>query len=116
MYAIVQSGSGQHRVAKGKKFITWFAQSSHLKANDSVTIDKVLGFGKEGSFVSGSPFVDGVVKCKVVRAFKQDKVLVFKKHRRKRYRRLNGHRQQCVELLCEKIDCKATKSKVKAKG
>ena len=106
MYAIVQSGGRQHRVAKGEKFITWLPDGLKFKTDDSVKMDKVLGFGNKDSFVFGTPFVNGVVKCKVVRAFKQDKILVFKKHRRKRYRRLNGHRQQCVELLCEKIDCK----------
>ena len=106
MYAIVQSGGRQFKVSCGEKIITSLKDPFQFEAGKLVKIDTVLGFGDGNTFKVGSPFVGGVVHFKVLRAFKQNKVLVFKKNRRKRYRRLNGHRQQCVELICEKIDCK----------
>ncbi len=106
MYAIIQSGGRQYKVSPGEKITTYHKDCFKLEANQPVKIDKVLGFGDNNTFKAGSPFVDAVAHFKVLRAFKQKKVLVFKKNRRKRYRRLNGHRQQCVELVCEKIDCK----------
>lgn len=106
MYAIVQSGGRQYRVSRGEKIITYLKDSSKFEPNEAIKIDTILGIGDGDNFRTGSPFVDAVAHFKVLKSFKDKKVLVFKKNRRKRYRRLNGHRQQCVELVCEKIDCK----------
>jgi large subunit ribosomal protein L21 len=64
-----------------------------------VTLDKVLVWSDGDSVEVGQPFVEGkAVSAEVVRHGKDDKVIVFKKKRRKGYRRTRGHRQQFTEI------------------
>ena len=109
MYAIMQSGGKQYKVSVNSKVtldIQKESDLSKLKAGNVVKFNKILGCGDGGKFVSGNPFIEGEVHLKVLKVFKDKKVLVFKKNRRKRYRRLNGHRQTYISFSCDKINCK----------
>jgi large subunit ribosomal protein L21 len=101
MYAIVDIAGQQHKVKKKQKIYV-----HRLKAAEGsqVEFNKVLLVDNEGAVSVGMPFVDGTrVAAKVVAHVKDDKVLVFKKKRRKGYKRLNGHRQYLTELLIHGI-------------
>ncbi len=101
MYAIVDIAGQQHKVKKKQKIYV-----HRLKAAEGsqVEFNKVLLVDNEGTIAVGMPFVDGTrVAAKVVAHVKDDKVLVFKKKRRKGYKRLNGHRQYLTELLIHGI-------------
>lgn len=101
MYAIVDIAGQQHKVKKKQKIYV-----HRLKAAEGsqVEFNKVLLVDNEGAIAVGMPFVDGTrVAAKVVAHVKDDKVLVFKKKRRKGYKRLNGHRQYLTELLIHGI-------------
>ena len=64
-----------------------------------ITVDRVLLVADGDTVKVGTPVVDGAqVKASVVKHFKDDKVLVMKKHRRKDYKRKNGHRQQYTQV------------------
>ena len=89
MYAIVEIKGQQFKAEEGK-----FLYVHHLgdvKQGDAVEFEKVLLLDVDGDVKIGAPAVEG------------DKVLVFKKKRRKGYRRLNGHRQQFSKVLIKKI-------------
>ena len=101
MYAIVDIAGQQHKVSKKQKIYV-----HRLKAAEGsqVEFNKVLLVDNEGAISVGMPFVDGTrVAAKVVAHVKDDKVLVFKKKRRKGYKRLNGHRQYLTELMIQGI-------------
>jgi large subunit ribosomal protein L21 len=101
MYAIVDIAGQQFKVSKGQKL-----KVHRLEAEEGkhVELDNVL-LVSDGKTVSvGTPKVDGVrISAKVLSHGKGDKVLVFKKKRRKGYQKLNGHRQQLTELWIEAI-------------
>ena len=101
MYAIVDIAGQQHKVKKKQKIYV-----HRLKAAEGsqVEFNKVLLVDNEGAVSVGMPFVDGTrVAAKVIAHVKDDKVLVFKKKRRKGYKRLNGHRQYLTALLIHGI-------------
>jgi large subunit ribosomal protein L21 len=101
MYAIVDIAGKQYRVEKDK-----FVYTDHLQANEgeSISFDKVLLLDDNGKVSVGLPTVTGVkVSAKVLEHVRGDKVLVFKKKRRKGYRKLNGHRQDYTKVLIEGI-------------
>ena len=99
MYAIVEIQGQQFKAEAGKKLYVHYLGES-AKEGDKVDFDKVLLIDAEGNVKVGAPTVEGAkVVCEVVRPLvKGDKVLVFKKKRRKGYRRLNGHRQYFTQL------------------
>lgn len=100
MYAIVESGGQQFRVEEGAKL-----RVNLLKANvgDEVLIDKVLLLGGD-KFAVGKPYVEGAsVKAEVVDHVQGEKVIVFKKWRRKDNRRTAGHRQRYTMLKIKAI-------------
>ena len=104
MYAIVdiagQQGQ-QMKVEKGKKI---FVNRLEGEKGASVDFTKVLLTDDNGSVKVGTPYVEGVnVKATIVDHVKADKVLVFKKRRRKGYQKLNGHRQCLTQILIEEI-------------
>src|ERR1700734_168455 len=101
MYAIVDIAGQQHKVKKRKKI---YVHRLDAAEGSQVEFNKVLLVDKDGAISVGMPFVDGTrVAAKVVAHVKDDKVLVFKKKRRKGYKRLNGHRQYLTELLIHGI-------------
>lgn len=102
MYAIVDIAGQQFKVEKGRRI---FVHRLPFEKGDSVeSIGKVLLLDNEGDVKVGTPYVEGVnVKATIVDHVKADKVLVFKKKRRKGYQKLNGHRQCLTQILIEEI-------------
>jgi large subunit ribosomal protein L21 len=96
MYAIVEIAGQQFKVAKDQKVFV-----HRLKDDEGadVSFDKVLLHADGENITLGAPAIDGAsVTAKVVKHLKGDKVIVFKKKRRKGYRKKNGHRQYLTEL------------------
>lgn len=101
MYAIVEIAGHQFKVEKGKKL---FVHQLNAAKGDSVDFENVLLVDNDGKIAVGTPTVDGAkVSAKVLEHVKGDKVLVFKKKRRKGYKKLNGHRQQFTQIQIENI-------------
>ncbi|MFC2175798.1 50S ribosomal protein L21 [Bacteroidota bacterium] len=113
MYAIVDIAGQQFKVEKDTKV---FAHRLEGKEGSKVTFDKVLLLEENGKVSVGAPTVSGAtVSAKIVSHLKDDKVLVFKKKRRKGYQKLNGHRQAITELVIEGISAKAAAPKAAKK-
>ncbi|HKL31274.1 MAG TPA: 50S ribosomal protein L21 [Tangfeifania sp.] len=101
MYAIVEIAGHQFKVEKDKKL---YVHQLEANEGDSVDFDKVLLIDNDGKIAVGTPTVSGAkVTAKVLQNVKGDKVLVFKKKRRKGYKKLNGHRQQFTQIQIENI-------------
>ena len=94
MYAIVDIQGQQFKAESGKKLFVHHL-GEEKKEGDSVEFDKVLLVDTDGAVKAGAPTVEGAkVICEVKTPLvKGEHVIVFKKKRRKGYRRLNGHRQ-----------------------
>jgi large subunit ribosomal protein L21 len=114
MYAIVDIAGQQFKVEKDTKV---FAHRLEGKEGSKVTFDKVLLLDDKGKVTVGTPTVTGAtVSAKIVSHLKDDKVLVFKKKRRKGYQKLNGHRQALTELVIEGISAKGGAKKAAPKA
>jgi large subunit ribosomal protein L21 len=101
MYAIVEIAGQQFKVEKDKKV---FVHRLAAAEGSSVDFDKVLLIENEGNVSVGTPVVEGAkVTVKVLEHTKGDKVLIFKKKRRKSYQKMNGHRQSFTQVLIEEI-------------
>ena len=101
MYAIVDIAGKQFKVEKNK-FL--YAPSMDVEAGSSVKFSQVLLTENKGKVKVGTPSIKGaIVTGKVLEHYKGDKVIVFKKKRRKGYRVKNGHRQQFTKILIEDI-------------
>ena len=101
MYAIVEIAGQQFKVEQGNKVYV-----HRLDANEGskVEFDKVLLVDKDGKVQIGTPSIDGAkVAATVLSHVKGDKVIVFKKKRRKGYQKSNGHRQQFTQILVDGI-------------
>jgi large subunit ribosomal protein L21 len=101
MYAIVDIAGQQFKVEKDKKiFVHRLADAEGAQ----VTFDNVLLVDNDGNVKVGAPKIDGAtVTAKVLSHLKGDKVIVFKKKRRKTYQKSNGHRQYLSQILIEDI-------------
>lgn len=107
MYAIVEIAGQQFKVAKDQKVYVHRLKEEEGK---KVTFHDVLLLEDGKDITVGAPAIDGAaVEAKVVKHLKGDKVIAFKKKRRKGYRVKNGHRQQLTELLIEGIVAKGAK-------
>ena len=104
MYAIVEI-KGQQFKAEAGKFLYVHYLGEEVKAGDSVEFTNVLLVDAEGEVKVGAPLVEGAkIVCEVAESLvKGDKVLVFKKKRRKGYRRLNGHRQYFSKVVIKEV-------------
>ena len=104
MYAIVEI-QGQQFKAEAGKFLYVHYLGEDKKQGDSVEFDRVLLCEADGNGKVGAPTVEGAqVVCEVAEPLvKGDKVLVFKKKRRKGYRRLNGHRQYFTKIVIKEL-------------
>ena len=101
MYAIVEIAGQQFKVEKDQKV---FVHRLGGAEGDSVTFDKVLLTGDGDDINLGAPAIKGAsVEAKITRHLKGDKVIVFKKKRRKGYKVKNGHRQSLTEVVIENI-------------
>jgi len=114
MYAIVDIAGQQFKVEKNTRV---FAHRLEGKEGAKVTLDKVLLLDDNGKVTVGTPTVSGAtVSATIVSHLKDDKVLVFKKKRRKGYQKLNGHRQALTELRIEDISAKGGAAKTASKS
>jgi len=101
MYAILEIAGKQYK-AENEKFL--YVDRLEGVEGDAISFDKVLLVDNEGDIKVGSPTVDGAtVSAKILSQDKADKVIVFKKKRRKGYQVRNGHRQQYTKVLIESI-------------
>ncbi|OUU20300.1 MAG: 50S ribosomal protein L21 [Flavobacteriaceae bacterium TMED48] len=109
MYAIVEIAGQQFKVVQDQKL---FVHRLADKEGDKVSFDKVYLLDDGKKVTLGAPAITGAsVEAKVVSHLKGDKVIVFKKKRRKGYRVKNGHRQALTELVIEKIQASGAKAK-----
>ena len=96
MYAIVKISGKQFKVEKKQKL---FVNRIDAEEGKKVSFDNVLMFSDGNKLSIGSPVVSGVkVDAKVLKHLKSDKVIVFKKKRRKGYKVKNGHRQLITQI------------------
>ena len=112
MYAIVEIAGQQFKVAKDQKV---FVNRLQEKEGSNVDFDNILLID-DGKITIGAPAIKGaVITAKVLNHLKGDKVIVFKKKRRKGYRVKNGHRQFLTEIQIESILAKAPAKKAAPK-
>jgi len=113
MYAIVEIAGQQFKVSKDLKVYV------HRLANEEgskVSFDKVLLLDDNGNVTLGAPAIEGAsVEAKVLQHLKGDKVIIFKKKRRKGYKKRNGHRQSFTQILIEGIVATGAKKATPAK-
>jgi large subunit ribosomal protein L21 len=96
MYAIVEIAGQQFKVEEGKKI---FVHRLEAEEGNNVDFDKVLLIDEDGKITIGEPVIkDAVVEGKVLDHVRGDKVIVFKKKRKKGYRVRNGHRQNFTQV------------------
>jgi|TARA_Y100000385_G_scaffold277003_1_gene323423 large subunit ribosomal protein L21 len=113
MYAIVDIAGQQFKVEKDQKY---FVHQLDAKPGSKVTFDNVLLLDDKGKVTVGSPSVSGVqVTAKIEQHLLGDKVLVFKKKRRKGYAVKNGHRQRLTEITVQEIGKKVAAKKAAPK-
>jgi large subunit ribosomal protein L21 len=102
MFAIVEILGQQFKVEAGQKLFIHRMQEA--EAGSEIEFEKVLLVDKDGKVTVGAPVVKGAkVVAEVKGHVKGDKVLIFKKKRKKDYQTLNGHRQYFTELLVKEI-------------
>lgn len=104
MYAIVEIKGQQFKAEEGKYLYVHYL-GEETKEGDAVVFDKVLLLDADGDVKIGVPAVEGAkVNCEVLTPLvKGEKVIVFKKKRRKGYRRKNGHRQYFTKIVIKDI-------------
>jgi len=108
MYAIVEIAGRQYRVEENKYLIVNRITASE---GDKLTFDKVLMISDKGKAKVGEPTIKGaVVSATVEKHGRGDKVVVFKKKRRKGYVKRNGHRQDLTRIKITSIKTKAEKA------
>ncbi len=101
MYAIVEIAGRQFKVEKGRKLYVYRLQGDE---GSSLSFDKVLLTDNDGQVKIGTPVVEGaVVNATILKHLKDDKVIVFKKKRRKGYQVKNGHRQYLTQIQIDEI-------------
>jgi large subunit ribosomal protein L21 len=101
MFAIVETGGKQYRVAPDEKIIV---EKIGKEAGEKIILEKVLFFKNESGDVSlGSDAQKVKVEAEIVKNFKDKKVIIFKKRRRQNSRRKQGHRQQQTLLKITSI-------------
>ncbi len=95
-YAVVETGGKQYRVQKGQVFTV---ERLDRDEGEEVSLDRVLAHSDGSSLTVGTPSVEGAsVKAEIVEHLRGDKVVSFKKKRRKGYTRKVGHRQDLTRI------------------
>ena len=114
MYAIVEIAGLQYKVEKDQRL---YVNRLNVAKGKKVKFDRVLLTEEKGDVKVGAPVIDGaVVEATVNGEVKGDKILVFKKKRRKGYQKMNGHRQMFTSITINKITAKAPAKKAAAKA
>lgn len=109
MYAIVEIAGQQFKVQKDQKV---FVHRLNAEAGQKVEFDKVLLLDNEGKITLGAPAIEGAkITAEVVEHLKGDKVIVFRKKRRKGYEKKNGHRQAFTAIKISGINVAGKKEK-----
>lgn len=102
MYAIVEIAGQQFKVEKGRKLYVHRLQGDE---GFSLSLDQVLLTDNDGQVKVGTPVVEGAsVKATILKHLRGDKVIVFKKKRRKGYQVQNGHRQNLTQIQIDEIN------------
>lgn len=114
MFAIISSGGKQYKVSENT-ILTVNKLSG--TAGDNIEISDVL-FASDGKeFSVGEPLIDGAkVNLEIIKQDRDRKILIFKKKRRKNFRRKNGHRQDMTFLQVKTLNIPGFKTKTKAKS
>ena len=113
MYAIVEIAGQQFKVEKDQKY---FVHQLEGKPGSKITFENVLLLDDKGKVTVGSPSVNGIqVTAKIEQHLFGDKVIVFKKKRRKGYKVKNGHRQRLTEITVQEIGKKLAAKKAAPK-
>ena len=100
-YAIVQTGGKQYRVGEGD---TLKVEKIEAKTGEEIELPDVLFVRQEGKSIPGLPKIAGaLVKAEVIRQIRAPKVIIFKQHRKKVYKKTQGHRQYLTELRIKQI-------------
>ncbi len=111
MYAIVDIAGQQFKVEKGQEL---FVHRLEGEKGDKLGFDKVMLIDHDGKTTVGTPVIEGArVEGTIMDHMRGDKVFVFKKKRRKGYKKLNGHRQYLSLVKIEDIIEKAARAKSK---
>lgn len=114
MFAVIRTGGKQYRVAKDDTIVV---EKLAGDPGTMVELSEVLMIGGGKSASIGSPLVDkAAVFAEVVEQSRADKIIVFKKHRRKNYRRTRGHRQEQTVLRILDVSPTGTKPAAKTKA
>ena len=100
-HAIIETGGKQYRVKEGDEI---FIEKLPMEAEDTVTFSNVLAITGDDETKIGTPYVEGAaVEAGVVKNGKAKKIIVYKMHPKKGYRRKQGHRQPYTKVKIEKI-------------
>ncbi|MDL2296846.1 50S ribosomal protein L21 [Bacteroidales bacterium OttesenSCG-928-B11] len=101
MYAIVEIAGQQFKIEKDQKI---FVHRLKAEEGSQIKFDRVMLIDNDGSVKVGAPTISGAeVTATVLNHLKGDKVLVFKKKRRKGYQKMNGHRQYLTSIKIDDI-------------
>jgi large subunit ribosomal protein L21 len=97
MFAVVKTGGKQYKVEKNCKIKV---EKIEGKLGSTIQLSDILMIGEfsKPSFIGTPTVKNALVTAEIVRQFKDDKIIIFKKKRRQNYRRKNGHRQELTEL------------------
>jgi large subunit ribosomal protein L21 len=106
MFAIIKTGGKQYRIQEGDVLDV---EKLAAAAKEKYHFSQVLLIDSDEGTMIGTPFIEkALVRAEVIENFKDDKVIVFKKKRRKQYRRTRGHRQDLTRVKIERIIPDAT--------
>ena len=113
MFAVVEILGQQFKVQKDQKLLV---NKLDEKEGSKISFEKVLLIDNDKEFSLGNPTIDGYsVEAKVIKHLRGDKVIVFKKKRRKGYKRKNGHRQGFSLIQIDSISKTSTAKKTSTK-
>lgn len=116
MFAILETGSKQYKVAEGDVLEVELLKEENISKDNEVNFESVLLVQGDDLHV-GQPFVTNAnITAKILEKFKAPKIIVFKKKSKKQYRRTKGHRQQLHKIQIEKIEMKTKKAAAKPKA
>jgi len=102
MYAVIKTGGKQYRVAADDIIEV---EKVNGEAGDNISFDNVMMIGGDGPATIGSPLISGAsVAAEVLEQKRARKIIVFKKKRRKNYRRTKGHRQELTRVRITAIN------------
>lgn len=101
MYSIIEVAGQQYKAAPGDRILVPYFEA---EAEKTVDLTRVLLVSDNDEITVGRPYVEGaLVKTRLLSQVKADKITVFKKHRRKDYKKKTGHRQKLTELLVTEV-------------